>query len=57
MDQPAQLREGLNDVRRFEMGDGAIAGLRLYCFSPDVIAAVAKDLGVPALKRPYLSPC
>ncbi len=47
---------GLNDVWRFDMSDGGVARLRLYCFSPDVIAAVAKDLGVPALKRPYRSP-
>jgi RNA polymerase sigma-70 factor (ECF subfamily) len=48
--------EGLNDIWRVEMGDGSIARLRLYCFSPDVIATLAAELGVPALPRPYLSP-
>jgi len=48
--------EGLNEIWRFDMGDGGIARLRLYCFSPDVLAAVAQDLGVPALMRPYRSP-
>lgn len=47
--------EGLNEVWRFEMGEGGVAKLRLYCFSPDVLVAVAKDLGVPALRRPYRS--
>jgi RNA polymerase sigma-70 factor, ECF subfamily len=48
--------EGVNDIWRIEMGDGDIACLRLYCFSPDVLAAVAKDLGLPALRRPYRPP-
>lgn len=49
--------EGLNEVWRFEMGDGGkIERVRLYCFSPDVLAAVAIDLEKPALKRPYRSP-
>lgn len=48
--------EGLNEIWRIEMGDGGIARLRLYCFSPDVLAAVASDIGVVALQRPYLSP-
>ena len=39
-----------------ETGEGGVAGLRLYCSSPDVLAAVGRDLGVPALKRPYRSP-
>lgn len=47
--------EGLNEVWRFEMGDGGVSRLRLYCFSPDVLVAVAKELGVPALRRPYRS--
>jgi len=48
--------EGLNEIWRFEAGDGGLARVRLYCFSPDVLATVAKDLGVPALRRPYRSP-
>lgn len=48
--------EGLNDIWRFEMGDGGIERLRLYCFSPDVIATLAGELDVPALPRPYRSP-
>ena len=47
--------EGLNEVWRFEMGDGGIARMRLYCFTPDVLAAVAAELGVPALSKPYRS--
>lgn len=47
--------EGLNEVWRFETGEGGVARLRLYCFSPDVLVAVAKELGVPALRRPYRS--
>lgn len=50
-------REGLNEIWRFELAeDGRVARLRLYCFSPDVLAAVAKDLGIAALNRPYRSP-
>lgn len=48
--------EGLNEIWRLELGEGGVTKLRLYCFSPDVLAAVARDLGVPALRRPYLSP-
>ena len=48
--------EGLNEVWRFEEGEGGVSRLRLYCFSPDVLAAVGQELGVPALKRPYRSP-
>ena len=48
--------EGLNEVWRFEMGEGVVARLRLYCFTPNVIEAVAKDLSIPALRRPYRSP-
>jgi RNA polymerase sigma-70 factor (ECF subfamily) len=48
--------EGLNEVWRFEAGEGGVARARLYCFSPDVLAAVAADLGFAALKRPYRSP-
>jgi RNA polymerase sigma-70 factor (ECF subfamily) len=47
--------EGLNEIWRFEVGEGGVWKLRLYCFTPDVLVAVAKDLGVPALRRPYRS--
>jgi RNA polymerase sigma-70 factor (ECF subfamily) len=48
--------EGINEVWRFEMGDGGVAKVRLYCFTPDVLEAVAQAFGVPALQRPYRSP-
>ena len=48
--------DGLNEIWRLEVGEGGVTTLRLYCFSPDVLAAVARELGVPALRRPYLSP-
>lgn len=48
--------EGLNEIWRFEEGEGGVSKMRLYCFSPDVLAAVGEELGVPALKRPYRSP-
>lgn len=47
--------EGLNEIWRFEMGEGGIARMRLYCFTPDVLCAVAKDLRMPVLNRPYRS--
>jgi hypothetical protein len=47
--------EGLNEVWRFEVAEGGIWKVRLYCFTPDVLVAVAKDLGLKALNRPYRS--
>jgi RNA polymerase sigma-70 factor (ECF subfamily) len=47
--------EGLNEVWRFEVEDGRISTLRLYCFTPDVLVAVAKALGLHVLRRPYRS--
>jgi RNA polymerase sigma-70 factor (ECF subfamily) len=47
--------EGLNEIWRFESGAGGISRLRLYCFTPDVLVAVAEALGVPALDKPYRS--
>jgi RNA polymerase sigma-70 factor (ECF subfamily) len=47
--------EGLNEVWRFEVDEGAISRLRLYCFTPDVLVEVATTLGMPALDRPYRS--
>ena len=49
--------EGLNEIWRFEAGEAGVTRVRLYCFSPDVLAQVARDLGLPpALRRPYRSP-
>lgn len=48
--------EGLNEVWRLEMGDGGVSTVRLYCFTPDALQAVARDLKLPALSRPYRSP-
>ena len=48
--------EGLNEVHRIDELDGKIARIRCYCFSPDTLAIVAADLGIPALRRPYRSP-
>lgn len=47
--------EGLNEVWRFEVAEGGIWKVRLYCFAPDVLVAVARDLGLKALNRPYRS--
>jgi RNA polymerase sigma-70 factor (ECF subfamily) len=47
--------EGLNEIWRFEVEEGQVARLRLYCFTPDVLVAVAGEIGVPALRRPYRS--
>jgi RNA polymerase sigma-70 factor (ECF subfamily) len=48
--------EGLNEVWRLEVDGEAISRVRLYCFNPEVIGAVADELGTPALQRPYRSP-
>ena len=47
--------EGLNEIWRFEMGEGGVSKLRLYCFNPDVLVQVASELGLPVLNRPYRS--
>jgi RNA polymerase sigma-70 factor (ECF subfamily) len=48
--------EGLNEIHRFEVADGRIVRLRIYCFCPETLAVVAQSLGCPALPRPYRSP-
>jgi hypothetical protein len=48
--------EGLNEIWRFEIEEDAVTRLRLYCFSPDVLATVATEIGVLALRRAYRSP-
>lgn len=47
---------GLNEVHRIEASDGRIARIRCYCFCPDTLRALAAQLDVPALARPYRSP-
>lgn len=49
-------KEGLNEIHRIEALDGKIVRIRCYCFAPDTLAVVAKDLGLTALARPYRSP-
>ncbi len=48
-------QEGLNEVWRFEAGEHGVSRLRLYCFTPDVLVAVADAFGVAALDKPYRS--
>jgi RNA polymerase sigma-70 factor, ECF subfamily len=48
--------EGLNEIHRLEVEDGAITRVRCYCFCPDTLRLVAERLGLPALARPYRSP-
>jgi RNA polymerase sigma-70 factor (ECF subfamily) len=53
--------EGLNEVHRLEVGSAGegedrIVRIRCYCFCPETIAEVAREIGVRALYRPYRSP-
>jgi hypothetical protein len=48
--------EGLNEVHRLEVEDGRVVRVRCYCFAPDTLRAVAAELGLPVLDRPYRSP-
>jgi RNA polymerase sigma-70 factor (ECF subfamily) len=48
--------EGLNEIHRLEVAEGKIVRIRCYCFCPDTLKAVADDLGIAALDRPYRSP-
>lgn len=48
--------EGLNEVHRLDEVDGRIGRIRCYCFCPDTLRALAEEIGVPALPRPYRSP-
>jgi len=48
--------EGLNEIHRLEESDGKVVHIRCYCFCPDTLRAVADQLGVAALRRPYRSP-
>ena len=47
---------GLNEIHRIDEVDGCIARIRCYCFSPDTLRALASELGLAALPRPYRSP-
>lgn len=49
-------KEGLNEAWRLIEGEGGIEHVRLYCFCPDTLDALAKELGMHALRRPYRSP-
>jgi RNA polymerase sigma-70 factor, ECF subfamily len=48
--------EGLNEIHRLETSDGRIQRIRCYCFCPETLAAVAEEVGVNAIRRPYRSP-
>jgi len=53
--------EGLNEVHRLEAGaaEGGAARIervRCYCFCPETIAEVAREMGVTPLPRPHRSP-
>jgi RNA polymerase sigma-70 factor (ECF subfamily) len=48
--------EGLNEVHRLEVVDGAVVRIRCYCFCPDTLRLVAEHLGIRAVHRPYRSP-
>ncbi|HXZ84155.1 MAG TPA: sigma-70 family RNA polymerase sigma factor, partial [Myxococcota bacterium] len=48
--------EGLNEIHRIQESDGKIVRIRCYCFCPDTLRAVAAELGIAALRKPYRSP-
>src|SRR5262249_4921118 len=48
--------EGLNEVHRLEAAGERIQRIRCYCFCPELLGEVARDLGLKALLRPYRSP-
>jgi RNA polymerase sigma-70 factor (ECF subfamily) len=48
--------EGLNEVHRLLVDDGAVVRIRCYCFCPDTLRLVAEHLGIRAVRRPYRSP-
>jgi RNA polymerase sigma-70 factor (ECF subfamily) len=48
--------EGLNEVHRLLVEDGAVVRIRCYCFCPDTLGLVAEHLGIRAVRRPYRSP-
>ncbi|HEY8494472.1 MAG TPA: sigma factor-like helix-turn-helix DNA-binding protein, partial [Myxococcota bacterium] len=48
--------EGVNEVHRLEAEGGSVTRVRCYAFCPDTLRAVAGELGLRALPRPYRSP-
>ena len=48
--------EGLNEVHRIEAAEGKIQKIRCYCFCPETLAALAQELELKAIWRPYRSP-
>jgi hypothetical protein len=50
--------EGINEVHRIEEHDNVITRVRLYCFCPDALRAVAEQRGLSVVERPiaYRSP-
>lgn len=49
-------QEGLNEIWRLVEGEAGVERVRLYCFTPDTLRALATELDLHALKRPYRSP-
>lgn len=48
-----ESRSVVRDVLRFEADEGRIRSLRYYYFCPEVLAEVARELGVPLLANGY----
>lgn len=48
--------EGINEVHRLKVIQGKISRVRCYCFCPDTLRALSRELGKIALDRPYRSP-
>lgn len=44
--------EGINEIHRIEEHEGVITRVRLYCFCPDVLQAVAELRGMSVVVRP-----
>ena len=48
--------EGLNEAHRIEASEGKIQKIRCYCFCPETLAALAEELELKTIWRPYRSP-
>ena len=48
--------DGINEIHRIVAAEGRIARLRIYCFCPETLKQVGRDLGMTVLPRPYRSP-
>jgi len=44
--------EGVNEVHRIEVLDEKIVRVRTYCFCPEVLSAIARQLDKPLINRP-----